>query len=96
MPHNQSVREELFHAIRSGPVGLTPGQAAALADAVVETIAQELEDARMLRWIFSIAKISWQNGNQTHAQICFPLQADMFDTLEEQLRRAQGDTPNED
>ncbi|VTU31928.1 hypothetical protein H4CHR_02907 [Variovorax sp. PBS-H4] len=95
MPHNQGVRDALFQAILNGPVRHTASQASELARRLIDILEQELEDARMLRWILSVARISWQDGNHTHAQICFPVQADMFDTLEEQLRRARGDSPED-
>jgi len=94
MPHNQDVRDALFHALCNGPVGLTAGQAAALVDTVIEPIEQELEDARMFRWISSNATIKWDTTYE-NAQIGFPLKADFFDTVEDAVRKAMGNKPEE-
>lgn len=95
MPHNQHAREAILRALSDNDHRLTAGAAAAITETVLAELAHELEDARMFRWIADNATISWDMSYE-HAQICFPLEADFFDTIEDAVRKAMGDKPEED
>ena len=93
MPHQQA-RDALFRALSALRLPLTALQIASVVETVLDQIEQELEDAEMFRWISENATITWDT-NYENAQICFPLKADFFDTIEDAVRKAMGDEPED-
>jgi hypothetical protein len=95
MPYNQHAREAIIRALSDSDHGLTAAATAAITETVLAELTHELEDARMFRWIADNATISWDMSYK-NAQICFPLEADFFDTIEDAVRKAMGDKPEDD
>jgi hypothetical protein len=93
MPH-QHARDALLRALSALRLPLTALQLAGVIETVLDQIAQELQDAEMFRWISDNATISWDTAHE-NAQVCFPLKADFFDTIEDAVRKAMGDEPED-
>ncbi|MBT2325521.1 hypothetical protein J7E62_24615 [Variovorax paradoxus] len=100
---NDDARELIGHALSEVLTGdpreaidwLDSREIDRLACAAVESIAHELEDARMFRHIAANATIKWDEHYQ-NATVCFPVKADFFDTVEDAVRKALGETPEGD
>jgi hypothetical protein len=58
-----------------------------LADAAVAAIERDIEDGQMFRWIAENATISW-DSEYKNAVVCFPVDADFFETIEDAVRKA--------
>ena len=97
MPHstNESVQELIEFEMRRAVFDFcSERDIGQLASAAIEVVSQDLEDARMFRWICLHATISWDSTYE-NAVVCFPLKADFFETIEDAVRKAMGEGPKD-
>jgi len=59
----------------------------ALVDAVMPVVERDIEDGRMFRWIAENATVNW-DLQYKNAVVCFPVDAEFFDTVEDAVRKA--------